>query len=399
MSNKTEVTEIPINKIRPAPWQPRETFEKEKIAALGESLKEKGIIQPIVVRKNKTGDGYQIIAGERRWRAWEYTGKKTIPAVIKDVDDFTAKELSIIENWHREDLSESEKEKFISNLWIEGFKAGKYTSYSDMMRKTGISESTISRTVEANAERHSLKNSPMAKVVKNATARDLAETRHLKEVPEAREELLKIRVEKPELLNTEALRNVVKVIKDVPLKSQAAVVRLISDAKLEPKNVEQFVKVLTESAPDVQKKLLKQEITTEEAEAVKIFKTPEQRSQVIQERKILAKGYKEDDQRHVSVRKKMAEDVESGKKPTTMSVRFDSSGRDDDASAKRTLERYQNIHLEVLSYRADHILSIKNKEMQEQCIDVVKRTMAHCNQVLQGVAELRPLLIGEKAKR
>lgn len=218
MTDKTEVTEIPINKIRPAPWQPRETFEKEAIKTLGESLKEKGIIQPIVVRRNKTGDGYQIIAGERRWRAWEYTGKTTIPAVIKDVDDFTAKELSFIENRQREDLTVNEIEKSVYDMWIEGFKLGRYTSYADMRRQTGEPDEVISGIVKAFSEKNSLKNAKRLTpdIIDKATYTDFSITRPLENNPEARAELLKIRVEDPDKLKKAEARTVSKAISEAP---------------------------------------------------------------------------------------------------------------------------------------------------------------------------------------
>lgn len=398
MTDKTEVTEIPINKIRPAPWQPRETFEKEKIAALGESLKEKGIIQPIVVRKNKTGDGYQIIAGERRWRAWEFTGKKTIPAVIKDVDDLTAKELSIIENLHREDLNDIEKEKFIFDLWSDGMKAGKYASVADMGRKTSMPEGVLRNLLNGYKDRNSLKI-PMDSRDRLASD-DFTVTRALQETsPEARKELLAIRADKSKdkygdvrsekIMPQREMRKVVQTIKEAEPEHQAAVAKMIREEKVEPKNLEKFVKVLKEAAPDIQKKMLKSEITPDEAEAVKIFKTPEQRAQVLEERKILVEGYKDADERHVAVRKRMADDVEAGKKPTIASPTFDFREPNEQRDYEATLRKYQNLTLDMRIFRADHILSMKDKVTRDACIACVKQVVDHCNSILIKVDEMK----------
>ena len=113
---------IPTNKIHPSPFQPREMFDKEKLEELAASIKESGLLQPILVRKD--GDGYQIIAGERRWRACQFAGMKEIPSVVRDPspDDLETRELSLAENWHRLDLESAETEKFVYQLWRDGSK-------------------------------------------------------------------------------------------------------------------------------------------------------------------------------------------------------------------------------------------------------------------------------------
>jgi|GEM_PF-5952339 len=390
MTDKTEVTEIPLNKIKAAPWQPREMFDKDKIKSLGESLKEKGIIQPIVVRKDKTGEGYELIAGERRVRAWSYTGKPTIPAVIKDVDDFTAKELSYLENKHRQDLTSEEEEKYTSDLWKEGIKLGRYTSYESMGKVLGETPQNLQSKIAANEIRNSIKI-PKQHVAKLST-RDFTDTASPSLTKEARNELLIIKSSSPNVLPASELRRVSANIKEVPESMQVNVVKLISSEKLEPKNVERFVKVLKESPEDIQQKMLRQEITPDEAEEVRIFKTPEQRSQVIEERKIRKEEFAETTKRDVAVRKHMADEVEQGKEPTIIHNDFDANEKDDDASAQRIVERYQDIYLRVISFRADHILGIKNAEQQKQCIEIIKKTVAHCNAVLLGVDQLKTII-------
>lgn len=112
-----EVKMIDINKIMPSPFQPRETFEKEEIKELAESIKEFGLLQPIVVKPAGNGN-YQIIAGERRWRASQFAGLKKIPAIIKDVDEKQQMAESLIENVHRKDLSGIEKGRATYQLFL-----------------------------------------------------------------------------------------------------------------------------------------------------------------------------------------------------------------------------------------------------------------------------------------
>jgi ParB family transcriptional regulator, chromosome partitioning protein len=95
---------IPLDRIEPNPEQPRLAFNEESLNELSASVKEHGILQPILVRPLE-GNRFQLIAGERRWRASKLAGLETIPALIEDIDDDTALEIAIIENLQREDIS------------------------------------------------------------------------------------------------------------------------------------------------------------------------------------------------------------------------------------------------------------------------------------------------------
>ena len=99
----TAVRELPLDKVKPNPSQPRMTFHQETINELAASIREHGVLQPILVRPS--GEAYEIIAGERRWRASKVAGKETIPAIVERFDDATALEIALIENLQREDLS------------------------------------------------------------------------------------------------------------------------------------------------------------------------------------------------------------------------------------------------------------------------------------------------------
>lgn len=101
-----KVVEIPLSQLRPNPYQPRRNFNDETIQELASSIKEHGVIQPIIVRS--VLKGYEIIAGERRYRASQVSGLATIPAVIKKFTDQQVMEIALIENVQREDLNAME---------------------------------------------------------------------------------------------------------------------------------------------------------------------------------------------------------------------------------------------------------------------------------------------------
>jgi ParB family transcriptional regulator, chromosome partitioning protein len=95
---------LPVDRIEPNPQQPRLAFDEDTLLELAASIKEHGVLQPILVRP-LDGNRFQLIAGERRWRATKLTGLDTIPALVEEIDDDTALEIAIIENLQREDLS------------------------------------------------------------------------------------------------------------------------------------------------------------------------------------------------------------------------------------------------------------------------------------------------------
>ncbi|MCX8071769.1 MAG: ParB/RepB/Spo0J family partition protein [Candidatus Binatia bacterium] len=105
---------IPIDQIRPNPFQPRQNFSAEELEALAESIREQGLLQPVVVRP--AGSGYELVAGERRLRAAQRAGLTEIPATVREVDDRTALELALIENLQRADLDPIEEAQAYERL-------------------------------------------------------------------------------------------------------------------------------------------------------------------------------------------------------------------------------------------------------------------------------------------
>jgi len=130
----------PIEELRPHSHQPRKTFNDEKMAELVASIREKGIIQPLVVRRH--GDHYQIIAGERRWRASQKAGLREVPVVIQDVSEDWALELALIENIQREDLNAIEEAEAYRNL-IDVFDL----SQDEVAKRVGKDRSTVANSL------------------------------------------------------------------------------------------------------------------------------------------------------------------------------------------------------------------------------------------------------------
>jgi ParB family chromosome partitioning protein len=110
--------DLPIDAIRPNPYQPRGTFDDESLGSLADSIREVGLLQPVLVRP--AGDGYELIAGERRWRASKRAGLRTIPSLVRETDDNTALEQALVENIQREELNPLEEAAAYQQL-IEDF--------------------------------------------------------------------------------------------------------------------------------------------------------------------------------------------------------------------------------------------------------------------------------------
>jgi ParB family chromosome partitioning protein len=113
-----QVTSLPIQKVEPNPLQPRKLFDEEELQVLSDSIAQHGIIQPLTVRKAENGF-YQIIAGERRWRAARMAGLRTVPVVVIDADDRTVMELALVENLQRQDLNPMEEAMGFKQLMDE----------------------------------------------------------------------------------------------------------------------------------------------------------------------------------------------------------------------------------------------------------------------------------------
>ena len=130
---------VEVDRITPSPFQPRRMFDEAKIEELASSIRNQGIIQPLVVRRN--GDGYELIAGERRWRAAMRAGLTHVPIVVRDASDHEALQLALVENLQREDLNPIEEANGYRRLLDEEkvfLVPGSAMSMSDRLLRFGL---------------------------------------------------------------------------------------------------------------------------------------------------------------------------------------------------------------------------------------------------------------------
>ncbi|ACU54931.1 parB-like partition protein [Acidimicrobium ferrooxidans DSM 10331] len=134
------LVEIPVGAIRPNPLQPRTIFDEEALSGLAASIAEVGVLQPILVRR--VADGYELIAGERRWRAAQRAGLDRIPAIVQDRDDRGSLQVAVIENLHRRDLNPLEEAAAYRQL-IDDFQL----THDEVARGVGKSRAAVSNTL------------------------------------------------------------------------------------------------------------------------------------------------------------------------------------------------------------------------------------------------------------
>ena len=164
---KTEGAKIPIEYLEPNRNQPRKTFDEDSINELAQSIKEKGILLPILVRPLEEKK-YQIIAGERRWRAAQKANLHEIPVVIKDLEENEVLEIALIENIQREDLTAIEEASGLNKLLVEH----NYTQ-KDLSKIIGKSRSNIANTLRLLSLPHKVQDFVQRKILTAGHARSL----------------------------------------------------------------------------------------------------------------------------------------------------------------------------------------------------------------------------------
>ncbi|MBV9663246.1 MAG: ParB/RepB/Spo0J family partition protein [Actinobacteria bacterium] len=133
--------ELPVSAIRPNNFQPRSHFDEDALASLTASVRELGVLQPILVRQNDDG-AYELIAGERRWRAAKRAGLQTVPALVRSATDADSLEQALVENLHRQDLNPLEEAAAYQQL-IEDFRL----THDELATRVGKSRAAISNTL------------------------------------------------------------------------------------------------------------------------------------------------------------------------------------------------------------------------------------------------------------
>ena len=134
------VQKVPLSRIRPCSFQPRKKFSEEALRELADSIKEQGIVQPLIVRE--TAAGYELIAGERRWRASQLVGLTEVPVIVRKADDRAVLELALIENLQRENLNPIEEAHGYSQL-IEQFQL----KQEEVATKVGKSRAVVTNAL------------------------------------------------------------------------------------------------------------------------------------------------------------------------------------------------------------------------------------------------------------
>lgn len=139
-ANEADILQIPVSEIRPNPYQPRKTFDKEALDELATSIRNYGVFQPIIVKKSIKG--YDLVAGERRLRASKLAGLETIPAIVKDFSDEEMREIALLENLQRENLTS------IELAWAyKGLIDSLHIRQEDLAAKIGKSRSHVTNTL------------------------------------------------------------------------------------------------------------------------------------------------------------------------------------------------------------------------------------------------------------
>ena len=166
MNTESQVLNVPIEDIIPNRFQPRLNFDETALNELAASIKEHGIIQPLVLRR--LGDKYEIIAGERRYKASKLAGLTSVPAIISAMDDKKSAEVAIVENVQRKDLSAIEEAKSYKALLDKG-----YLTQEELAKKMGLSQSAISNKMRLLTLDESVQNALMEGKISERHARSL----------------------------------------------------------------------------------------------------------------------------------------------------------------------------------------------------------------------------------
>ncbi|MBI80842.1 MAG: chromosome partitioning protein ParB [Gammaproteobacteria bacterium] len=144
VDSKKDTTEVPLSNMSPGQYQPRRKMHKETLGELSESIKNQGLIQPIVVRKQAAG-GFEIVVGERRWRAAKLAGLETVPVVIKNLNNEEAAKIALIENLQREDLNAMDQARALQRLQMEF-----NLSQEDLAKSLGKSRPAVTNLIRLN---------------------------------------------------------------------------------------------------------------------------------------------------------------------------------------------------------------------------------------------------------
>ncbi len=216
----------PIEELKPHENQPRKYFDGEKMDELVESIRQKGVIQPLVVRREE--DYYQIIAGERRWRAAQKAGLKEIPVTIQDVSEDWALEIALIENIQREDLNPIEESEAYAYL-IKHFDL----SQEEVAKRVGKSRSAVTNALRLLRLPEKIREQILMGVLSMGHARALLALEHEEEMDEAVAQII---------ANSLSVRETEKLVKKIKTYDQVEVKKASTKPDPELKKLEDILR-------------------------------------------------------------------------------------------------------------------------------------------------------------
>ncbi|MGE5633470.1 MAG: ParB/RepB/Spo0J family partition protein [Caulobacteraceae bacterium] len=239
------VIELKITEVEPNDKQPRKAFDDQRLTDLSESIKEHGVVQPIIVRK--VGNGYQIIAGERRWRASRLAGRKTIPAIVKECSNVEVMEIALIENLQREDLNSIEEAHAYKSL-IDEYNM----TQEEIAQRIGKSRPAIANSLRLLQLPHTIKDMIAAGKITQGHARALLAIENERKMLEVAEKIVN------QQLNVRQIEKLAKETKQAVKKNNE-----LGQEQLEVKQIEERLKSVLGTKVTIQHKKNKGKIEIE----------------------------------------------------------------------------------------------------------------------------------------
>lgn len=232
MNEGETIIKVPLDSIKMNPFQPREEFEAATLAELSESIKNHGIIHPIIIRK--AGNQYQLIAGERRLRAAKLIGLKDIPAIIKDVDGIEVAELSLIENLQRKDLNPLEEACAYNILQL---KFG--LTQEEISQRVGKSRSEVANVMRLLNLPQNIKDSISSGEITKGHARAMLS---IKDEDEIQKVFKKVKEKNLSVRQTEILVQNILMKKEKIFRKKQNIKRLIKDVRIIVNTIREMIK-------------------------------------------------------------------------------------------------------------------------------------------------------------
>ncbi len=212
-ATQNDIREIELDEIRPNPYQPRKTFDQEALQELAESIKNYGVFQPVIVKKSIKG--YDLIAGERRVRASKLAGMKTIPAIVKEFSDEMMREIALLENLQRENLSA------IELAWAyKGIIDSLHITQDELATKLGKSRSSVTNTLGLLRLPSSVQTMVMEGKLSMGHARELSKLEDNQKILEYAKEIVN---------NNLSVRDVESMSKSIEVKKKNPINRVSKD--------------------------------------------------------------------------------------------------------------------------------------------------------------------------